>query len=445
MNGHPIDKIEILILGGTWASYPHQYQEEFIRDLFYAANTFWQRPPREQRYSLLQEQVANETAVCKIIGLTLETRPDCINQDEIRRFRRYGCTRIQLGVQHTDDSVLTLVNRGCTTRDAEQAIEMLKNCCYKMDIHLMPNLPGTSKEIDITMFNHVLESPNLQVDQWKIYPCEVTPWTLIKQWHSQGTYVPYSDADLIEVLKHAMPKIHPWIRVNRVVRDIPSQYILAGLNQPNLRQDLDKFFESQGIALKDIRAREVKAETESVVSEGVEVVIRQYGASNGQEYFISVESRDRSTICGFTRLRLGNPETQIFPELDGCALIRELHVYGQLVATTDKENAHAQHTGFGSTLMQTAEHFALNNGYHRMAVIAGVGVRNYYRKLGYILEGEGQFMIKNLEPSNLPSPFPWHSCNQETLEGGLETCEWVLETSNILTKKSRAQQTNPQE
>eukprot|EP00967_Tisochrysis_lutea_P104507 scaffold158659_cov33-Tisochrysis_lutea.AAC.3 len=223
MNGHPVDKIELLVLGGTWSSYPHEYQEEFVRDLFYAANTFWQRTKREKR-SLLEEQTINETAQCKIIGLTLETRPDTIDADELRRLRRYGCTRLQLGVQHTDDRVLRKINRGCTTAQVSsrqatcvqrrihqskasgwekvpsillwpahtfsypgapiarcrffglqvtKALRLLKNSCYKVDIHLMPNLPGSSAELDREMFERVLKDPDLQADQWKVYPTQV--------------------------------------------------------------------------------------------------------------------------------------------------------------------------------------------------------------------------------------------------------------------------------
>jgi len=170
-NGHPVDKIELLVLGGTWSSYPHVYQEEFVRDLFYAANTFWQREKRPRR-GLLEEQALNETAACKIIGLTLETRPDTIDAAELLRLRRYGCTRVQLGVQHTDDHVLKRINRGCTTADTVTALKRLKDACYKIDIHLMPNLPGATAAVDRAMFERVLSDPQLQADQWKVYPTQ---------------------------------------------------------------------------------------------------------------------------------------------------------------------------------------------------------------------------------------------------------------------------------
>lgn len=164
-NGHPLDKVELLVLGGTWCSYPHTYQAEFIRDLFYAANTFYQRPKRPRR-SLVEEQVLNEGSSVKIIGLTLETRPDTITADELRRLRVYGCTRVQLGLQHTSDAVLRKINRGCCLADAIHAIALLKDAAFKVDVHLMPNLPGSSAVLDKEMFRQMLEDPALQADQW---------------------------------------------------------------------------------------------------------------------------------------------------------------------------------------------------------------------------------------------------------------------------------------
>ena len=260
MNGHPIDKIELLVLGGTWSSYPTLYQEEFVRDLFYAANTFHEREKRPRR-SLAEEQAANESATCKVIGLTLETRPDTITVAELRRFRRYGCTRVQLGVQHTDDGILKKINRGCTNADAERAIALLKDCCYKIDIHLMPNLPSATVDIDREMFHRALYDPALQVDQWKIYPCETVPWTVIKRWFEAGKYVPYAETDLFELLLDVKAQVHPWIRLNRVIRDIPSQYILGGHNNPNMRQELiAEMMKRKGKKCSCIRCREVGAD-----------------------------------------------------------------------------------------------------------------------------------------------------------------------------------------
>lgn len=463
MNGHPVDKIELLVLGGTWTSYPHEYQEGFIRDLFYAANTFHSRPATKRApLSLDEEKAANEAATVKIIGITLETRPDCIDRAELLRMRRYGCTRVQVGMQHTDDGVLAKINRGSTHADMVRAVRLLKDACYKLDIHIMPNLPGASVDLDKAMFERVLGDEELQADQWKIYPCEVTPWTVIKKWFEEGSYVPYGDGALAELLLDVLPRIPPWVRVNRVVRDIPSQYILAGMDRPNLRQDLDTALASRGTRCQDIRTREVKGQRD--LTKAAELALRTYHGSGATEHFISFETADRATIFAFARLRLGgNPggvddgqshvtpsgrkrrspraaqpaaqtkqveqaegsdddgdddidgsggggggaasgssgaaRSLVFPELRGAALVRELHVYGQLSAVDEgsKEPREQQHAGLGTRLMRHAETLAAQHGYAKVAVISGVGVRSYYRKLGYALEpGAGEFMVKRL-------------------------------------------------
>ena len=414
MNGHPPDKIELLVLGGTWTSYPHAYQEEFCRDLFYAANTFSTRGGElRPRLSLEEEQAANEGASCKIIGLTLETRPDCIDAEELRRLRRYGCTRVQLGVQHTDDAILRKINRGCTNADTERALRLLKDACYKVDIHLMPNLPGSDPERDAAMFARVLDDEALQADQWKIYPCEVTPWTVIKKWFDQGDYVPYSEAVLCEMLIGVKSKVHPWIRLNRVVRDIPSQYILGGVDAPNMRQQILEKMAREGKRCRCIRCREVGTESEAMAPRAL-LVRRHYRGSGGDEVFLSFEADDekdvgKEVILGFLRLRFSaragmvddeEGTEPVFPELQGAALIRELHVYGQLVATGATKDANgsqvddggsaSQHQGFGRRLLAEAEVMARRRGYTRLAVISGVGTRQYYRKHGYeIAPGPG--------------------------------------------------------
>lgn len=403
MMGHPIDKIEILVLGGTWASYPKDYRRNFIRDIYYAANTFSMISDKDRRIksSLEEEILLNKKSSHKIIGLTLETRPDCINPEEIKLFRMYGCTRVQLGVQHTDDIILKKINRECTIQDAKDAIKLLKNNAFKVDIHIMPNLPGATPEKDYKMFNEILSNPDLQADQWKIYPCEIVPWTIIKKWYEEGKYKPYSEEELYKLLIEVKSKVHPWIRLNRVIRDIPSQYVLGNGNIPNMRQYLAIKMKEQGLTCKCIRCREIGLCKDAIKKkntiQNAILVIRVYEASDGVEYFISYESPDKSLICGFCRLRLCNSSKSIFPELNDCALIRELHVYGNLIKTTNKTEKDAQHIGFGKKLLKIAEQIALQNDYTKIAVISGVGAQYYYRKNGYVLlDGEGEYMGKNL-------------------------------------------------
>ncbi|KAG8348411.1 Radical SAM superfamily Radical SAM C terminal domain [Trypanosoma vivax] len=418
--GHPADKVELLVLGGTWESYPLSYREAFIRDLFYAANTFFDcygngsveirgdqdsatreglRPPMD----LLQEQLLNETAGCKIIGVTLETRPDTINVEMLQQLRRFGCTRVQLGIQHTDDAVLTAVNRQSTREDAIRAIKLLKDSCFKVDIHLMPDLPGSTPENDKAMFSDVLYSPHLQADQWKIYPCQTTPFTVIEKWYKEGKYKPYGLSNLIDVILYAKVRVQPWVRLNRVVRDIPHDYILGGVEVSNLRQLLAMRLAKEGNRCRCIRCREVKGDAESAAKlDEASLVEHRYSASEGEEVFLSYESRDGSTLFGFLRLRL-NIENWVTPfeELTSCALIRELHVYGNLVpAHMGADATKAQHRGVGTMLLQRAERIALEGGYHKIAVISGVGVRNYYRRRGYTMVARptsGAYLIKDLD------------------------------------------------
>jgi ELP3 family radical SAM enzyme/protein acetyltransferase len=501
MNGHPVDKVELLVLGGTWSSYPHDYQEEFCRDLFFAANTFWgrHRPGREP-LSLEAEQRINESARTKIIGLTLETRPDCINLVELRRFRRYGCTRVQIGVQHTDDAVLRLVNRGHGLRESVDGLRMLMDCGFKVDLHLMPDLPGSSLQKDRAMLDRVLFSSDLRGDQLKLYPHSVVPWTRTKKWLDEGKFRPMSSEALCELLIWFKSRVHPWIRLNRVVRDIPGHYISGGNDVTNLRQVLQERMACRGLRCACIRCREVGRSRERLHE--AEMVVRRYRASGGDEYFLSFETPDRRTIFGFLRLRITRragtvparfasglgrrpgarvpsydprwaddaPETaegnawglkagetppsryseacaaaaaaradetnpaettgdaSVFPELAGCALVRELHVYGQLIETRDKEGQHAQHAGYGRRMMRHAEKIAAAEGLARVAVIAGVGTRNYYRKLGYVLRGRGRFLVKRLPKAqrlwwrvasrvSFPAPRPI-DCGDEPLAEG---------------------------
>ena len=470
--GHKIDKIEIIVLGGTWSGYPWEYQQQFCRDIFFAANTFNEDLARSRidqevygqegvegeaddmpcvaiqlsrkfnrflrpKLSLQEEQELNETAECKVIGLTLETRPDHISPLELKRLRSLGCTRVQIGVQHTDDEILQKINRGCTTADAVKAVALLKQHCFKVDIHLMPDLPFSSVEADMDMFDFVLDTEHLQADHWKIYPCEVTPFSAIEDWYAQGAYKPYTDVDpenLVKLLVHVKAKVHPWIRLNRVIRDIPVESIIAGNMNTNLRQEVFRRLALIEKACRCIRCREVRDWRPDE-----EVVMRQrnYRSSEGDEIFLTFEGKcsrgfgggaehrgvDKSRrykksvdpvrdhydeqnapLYALLRLRFNDDPhcpSAVFPELDACALIRELHVYGVVApsrkSVKDKSgDDKVQHTGYGRRLMLEAERIAIKRGYKKIAVIAGIGVRNYYRKLGYELQG--LFMVKNLSP-----------------------------------------------
>lgn len=411
--GHIIDKIELLVLGGTWSHYPREYQKEFIRDLYYSANVFYSND--RERLSLEDEIKINMNTKCRIIGLTLETRPDCINIKEIMRFRKYGCTRVQLGVQHIDDDILKTINRRCSTTTTIRAINMLKQNGYKVDIHLMPDLPGSNYSKDKKMFQKLLglkktlkynnmieydlEYPELQADQWKIYPTEVTRWTKIFDMHKEGLYKPYSEninditgnKYIEDLLLYVKRKVFPWIRLNRIIRDIPSHEIYGGNNNPSLRQLLQIKLKKQGYVCECIRCKEVK--TRDI--KDYKLFVRKYNGYKSDEYFISYESLDNKIIYGFIRLRLNHNNNMLcYDTLKNSALIRELHVYGKMVPHYMK-NKNVQNIGFGRKLLMKAEEIARNNGYNKIAVISGIGVREYYNMNGYNLQDT--YMVKNLE------------------------------------------------
>jgi ELP3 family radical SAM enzyme/protein acetyltransferase len=396
VNGHPIDKFEILVLGGTIHSYPNGYLERFMRDIYYGANTCLNTPENEPpRDTLEEEQKRNSTGSHKVIGLTIETRPDCINVEELLKFRRWGVTRVQLGVQHTDDSILRAVNRGHGYKHVNNAMQMLRDACFKVDIHLMPNLPTSTPDKDRKMFDTVLSE--LHPDQVKIYPCETTPFTQILEDYKSGKYVPYSDDELKEVVIYWKSHVHPWIRNNRIVRDIPNQYIVAGVPSSSERCVYQAEMKRRGLVCRCIRCREAGRHNDDP-SDG-HCVIRHYEAHNGNEYFISWENADETVLYGFCRLRITN--NFVFKSLSGLGLIRELHVYGRTFATgTDNSNSPSgnvtsvQHTGIGKKLLQMAEHIAWENNCNGTAVIAGIGTRGYYRRFGYVLGDVGDFMQK---------------------------------------------------
>ena len=273
----------------------------------------------------------------------------------------------------------------------------------------MPDLPGSSLEKDINMFkkifgvyyiveikkNHFiyyLKHPELQADQLKIYPCTTVDWTQIKEWYEDGSYKPYSgnEEDIIKIIKYIENNVFPWIRLNRIIRDIPTQNIIGGNKIPNLRQ---KISQNEEISCDCIRSREVKDNIEDI--DKAELVIREYDGLKSTEYFISFESPDKKILYGFLRLRINHTNDDlIFSELNDCAHIRELHVYGSLINHDDKKNKSSQHIGFGKRLLKKAEEITIQNGIEKIAIISGVGVREYYRKQGYYLYKD--YMFKDL-------------------------------------------------
>jgi ELP3 family radical SAM enzyme/protein acetyltransferase len=404
MCGHEIDKIEFILEGGTYTEYPVEYLEEFHRDIVYCCNTYFEKKKRDP-LTVSEEIEMNAKARVRISGICIETRPDAINDAWILRFRRWGVTRVQIGVQHLDNDILKRVNRGHTVEQAVKGLNYLKNNGFKVDIHIMPDLPGSTPRIDRAMFDKLLQTNYLTADQIKIYPCEVTPWTRIQKWYQNGEYRPYSEVnpqDLVDVLKYAMEICPPWVRYPRVIRDIPSNLIEAGNKRPNLRQIVDEELAKEDKYSMDIRNRECGRHPE-YKKEDADYVIREYTRENrdNTDYFISLESRDRKVIFGFLRLRIPDQRTHepVFDCLEDAGLVRELHVYGEVVPVGFKKKDVSQHGGVGKRLLELAEEITYKKGKMNIAVISGVGVVDYYKKRGYSTTpiDQGSYLVKNLD------------------------------------------------
>ncbi len=380
-NGHEPTKIELIVIGGTWSYLPDNYKYKYIIECFRACNNYGKKITKKNKAGnlkkiLLAEQKKNEKAKYKIIGLTLETRPDYIDKAELKQMRELGCTRVEIGVQAIDDKILKLNKRGHGVEAITKATKLLKNFGFKVTYHIMPGLPGATAKKDISMFKQLFTDERFQPDQIKFYPTVVTKGSLLYRWWKAGKYKPYSDKVLQNLIIQCKKIIPTYVRVIRLIRDIPGESIIAGNKITNLRQVL----QNQGVKCKCIRCREARDKKFKLTD--LQLTTKKYKASGGKEYFISYETKDRKTLCGFCRLRLENEQ----------AIIRELHVYGELVSMGGKTKV--QHAGLGKKLMIEAEKITKKNKYKEITVISGVGVRNYYRQLGYKLKNT--YMVKEL-------------------------------------------------
>lgn len=385
ITGHETQKVELIVMGGTFSCLPKNYQIWFITNCFAAAN---ERQPSQQsaisNQQLAIEQRFNETAKHRIVGLTLETRPDQINEKEIKFMRQLGCTRVEIGVQSIYNQVLKKVNRGHTVEATIKATRLLKDAGFKVCYHIMPNLPGSSLKMDLMMFKQIFNNSDFCPDMIKIYPCVVLSQAKLINWWKQGKYKPYSDNDLINLLIIIKKIVPPWIRINRLGRDIPIANIVAGNKISNIRQIIQQKLKDKNIKCQCIRCREVREKKFLVTSYQLQVI--NYPASSGKEYFLQYVDKDNN-LYALSRLRITS---------DHRAIIRELHTYGEALAVNDKNSKASQHQGLGKLLISEAEKITKSLNISRILVIAGVGVRGYYRKLGYKLENT--YMVKWFPP-----------------------------------------------
>ena len=386
--GHATDKIELLILGATWSAYPQRYQESFIQRCLDALNG-------TESSSLADAQKTNETADHRNVGLVIETRPDNITMAEVRRLRWLGVTKVQLGAQSLDDAILRLNKRGHDVDATRRAVRLLRLAGFKLHLHWMPNLLGATPESDRADFRRLWDDPALRPDELKIYPCSLIKGTELYPHWERGEYHPYSDQELIELLIDCKSTVPPYCRINRIIRDIPANYIAAGSTTSHLRVVVQREMKQRGLRCNCIRCREIRGEKIDAAALRLETTTYETDATT--EHFQSFVTPD-GRIAGFLRLSLPStnvPQDEILDELRGCAVIREVHIYGPALEIGATSRGEAQHTGLGTRLIEQAMQIARNAGYRRIAVISAIGTREYYRKLGFEL-GE-LYMARSLD------------------------------------------------
>jgi len=370
--GHNVDKVELLILGGTWSCYPNAYQEWFVRRCLDALNGI-EAPTMEEAQRL------NEISIRRNVGLVVETRPDCITPKEVHRLRWLGVTKVQLGVQSLDDGILARNRRGHTVAETRRAIRLLRLAGFKIAVHWMPNLLGATPEGDLEDFCRLWDDPALRPDELKIYPTALLPDTELYEHWQRGEYQPYDEETLVELLARCKTLIPPYCRVNRLMRDIPAPNIVAGVKKSNLRQIVQRYMAQKGLACRCIRCREVRSRAVKVDTLRLEQL--DYETDATRECFLSyVTPNDR--LAGFLRLSLPRAEPPI-AELTSCAVIREVHVYGPALELGARREGAAQHAGLGTQLIDKARRIARQEGFNHLAVIAAVGTRPYYRERGF--------------------------------------------------------------
>ena len=381
--GHLTDKIDLIVIGGTFSAYPDEYKREFFKGMFDGVNGFVSKT--------LEEAIRfNETARRRIVGISVETRPDWVSEQEIRLWRSMGVTKVQLGVQAFDEAIMRKIERGHSLDEVAEATRMCRNAGLKICYHFMPNLPGSSPEKDIEMAKIMFEDPRFMPDYLKVYPAMTIPGTEMHKMWERGEYIPYSEEKLKDVLKEVKALTPEWCRIDRLVRDISKKWVVAGEAKTNMRQILQAELLKEGKKCRCIRCREVRA---GVYTDRVEYIERKRATLGGDELFLSFEGEGK--LYSMLRLRLPKKgEKMLFPELEGSAIVREVHTYGQVQGIDETEVDKTQHKGLGKKLMASAEQIASKKGFERIAVISAVGTREYYKKLGYRLEGE--YMVKGI-------------------------------------------------
>ena len=383
--GHEVDKVELIIIAGTFTALPQGYQRWFIKRCLDAFNS----AESESLEDALRR--AENSPPIRVSGMTVEARPDWAKLPQAQRLLELGVTRVELGVQAIDDEIYRIVNRGHSVEDVVEATQILKDLGFKVGYHLMPNLPGSSIEKDLETYERIWSDSRFRPDQVKIYPTLVLPDTRLHDLWRSGLYKPYSDEDLVELLARWLELTPPYARIQRIQREIPLRLAAAGNRIPNLREVVEERLRMRGLRCRCIRCREYG---HRLLRDGVRarledgrIIVRRYEASGGIEHFISYEDSMKDVLFGFIRLRL--PSKVLRPELERAVIVRELHVCGRMIPVGGSpESLSAQHAGIGSRLLREAERIGVEElDARKIVVISGIGVRRYYYRHGYKLDG----------------------------------------------------------
>ncbi|NXX12134.1 ELP3 protein, partial [Podargus strigoides] len=389
--GHSVDKVEFIVMGGTFMALPEDYRDYFIRNLHDALSGHTSNNVAEAvRYS--------ERSLTKCIGITIETRPDYCLKRHLSDMLSYGCTRLEIGVQSVYEDVARDTNRGHTVKAVCESFHLAKDAGFKVVAHMMPDLPNMGLERDMDQFVEFFENPAFRPDGMKLYPTLVIRGTGLYELWKTGRYKSYPPSTLVDLVARILALVPPWTRVYRVQRDIPMPLVSSGVEHGNLRELALARMKDLGTQCRDVRTREVGIQEihHKVRPYQIELVRRDYVANGGWETFLSYEDPEQDILVGLLRLRKCSEES-FRPELKGgVSIVRELHVYGSVVPVSSRDPSKFQHQGFGMLLMEEAERIAKEeHGSWKIAVISGVGTRNYYRKIGYELEGP--YMVKRLD------------------------------------------------
>ncbi len=383
--GHSIEKVELIIMGGTFLASPVDYQRDFVARCFKAMNDF----PNYKNEAITIEEAhkINEKAKVRCVGLTIETRPDFSKEKHVDLMLSYGTTRVELGVQTIRQEVYDIVNRGHTVEDVVEATRVLKDAGLKVCYHLMPGLFSSIEE-DLEMFKEIFRNEKFKPDMLKIYPTLVVKGTELYEMWKRGEYRPYNDEEAVELIKEIKKIIPPWVRVMRIQRDIPSELIVAGVKKSNLAELVSNALKKENIRCMCIRCREIGhvlyKENIEITEDDLKIFVESYRASEGKEFFISIEDKDRLAVVGYIRLRFPSKYAHRWEIDEDTAIIRELKVLGTALPLKEKEGILSkQHRGYGRLLVEKAEEIAKKHGKEKMLITSAVGTREYYRKLGY--------------------------------------------------------------